>query len=109
MRFLVAEGAASGKPAWWLLDDAGRKVAWSGSTFPDRSAALAACVAFRGIAATQRYEVYLDGREQPRWRVRDERGRIIAIAATSFANRSLAVADAHRVKSGAGRATPPAA
>ncbi|MBC7462303.1 MAG: hypothetical protein H7287_13155 [Thermoleophilia bacterium] len=107
MKVVVAEGATSGKPAWWLLDDAGRRLAWSGRTFAASEEALAACRAFKAGAVGFRFEVYLDGRDESRWRVRDERGVTIALASNAFANRSLSVTDAHAARTGAGSAAGP--
>ncbi|MCW2972844.1 MAG: hypothetical protein JWN72_1117 [Thermoleophilia bacterium] len=107
MKFVVAEGATSGKPAWWLLDDAGRRLGWSGRTFRSTAEAHAACTAFKAAAVGSRFEVYLDGREQWRWRVRDERGATLALASTAFANRSDSVTDAHATRTGAGSAIGP--
>ena len=107
VRFVVAEGASSGKPAWWLVGDDGRRIAWSGRPFDDHAKALAACVAFKSKSNTFTYEVYLDTREQPRWRVRDRLGRTLALASDSFATKSLAVHDAHAVKDGARYAEGP--
>ena len=107
MKFVVAEGATSGKPAWWLLDDAGRRIAWSGRTFRTLDEARAACTAFKAGAVGFRFEVYLDGREQWRWRVRDARGKTTALASNAFVNRSDSITDAHGTRTGAGSAAGP--
>lgn len=62
MRFVV-ESSVAGRPAWWLIDDDGLVLAWSGTTYA--SLAIA-------DQAAHRFRVEPDGRQ---FRLQERRGR----------------------------------
>ncbi|MCZ4496156.1 MAG: hypothetical protein JWM25_739 [Thermoleophilia bacterium] len=96
LRFTVATGASTGKPSWWLLDDDGRRIAWAGTFYKSIADAHAAALAFKAGAQGWRYEIYMDDKDQPRWRAKDGK-KLVAAGHAPFRTRSEAVTAAHSV------------
>ncbi|HEV2888069.1 MAG TPA: hypothetical protein VGX49_14235 [Jatrophihabitans sp.] len=102
MRFEVANDRG-GRPTWWLYGDNHKLVAWAGETFASSYNAHRSAAAFKAAAKIARYEVYLDGSGQYRWRAWRSSDKVAA-SGESFSSRWAAQAAADNVRDNAGNA-----
>jgi len=102
MRFEVANDKA-GKPSWWLYANNNELVAWAGETFASLYNAERAAGAFKVAAKVARYEVYLDGAGQYRWRAWRSSDKVAA-SGEAFSSKWAAEVAAANVRDNAGNA-----
>jgi len=106
MRFVVETKAAS-EPAWWLLDDDNRVVAWAGRTFSSLAYADQAAHDFRVNADDPDYRV--DAQAGGRWRWTAWRSEEVRVAVSGdwFPDEGAARDAARRVQQQASTAMGP--
>ncbi|XBB66332.1 DUF1508 domain-containing protein [Nocardioides sp. WV_118_6] len=92
-----------GKPTWWLYAANGEQVAWAGESFASLPGAQRAAAAFKGGAASARYDIYRDAAGAWRWRAWRGSDKVAA-SGESFASEASAQRAAHNVRDNAGYA-----
>jgi len=95
-----------GKPSWWLYGDNGEMAAWAGETFASEANAIRAAQSFKAGAASARYETYVDGGGNWRWRAWRSSDKV-ASSGESFDNKGNAERAAANVRDNAGGASGP--
>lgn len=75
MRFIVDHNLAH-EPAWWLVDDKGRTIAWAGRTFETLAYADQAAHDFRVDVAEPIYRFHVRASGTWRWTAWHGEGRI---------------------------------
>jgi len=106
MKFVIERNLAS-KPAWWLLDDDNRVVAWAGRTFVSLAYADQAAHDFRVNADDPDYRVHARTGGRWRWTAWRSEGIRVAISGDWFPTEGTARAAARRVQRQAGTAIGP--
>jgi uncharacterized protein YegP (UPF0339 family) len=102
MRFEVGNNRG-GKPSWWLYANNNELVAWAGETFASLYNAHRAAAAFKAAAEVARYEVYVDGAGQYRWRAWRSSDKVAA-SGEAFSSKWAAEFAAANVRDNAGNA-----
>lgn len=97
MKFVIETNLAS-KPAWWLLDEDNRVVAWAGTTFASLAYADQAAHDFRVNAEDPDYRVHARAGGRWRWTAWRSEGIRIAVSGHSFPTEDRARAAARRVQ-----------
>ncbi|GAA3528590.1 hypothetical protein [Nocardioides daeguensis] len=87
MRFLV-ESVPPGRPAWWLIDDDGLVLAWSGRTFDTLAVADHAAHRFRVEHAGREYRMQPRPGGSWRWTAWNRAGERIAVSGDWFKSRA---------------------
>ncbi len=105
MKFVIEKNLAS-KPAWWLLDDDNRAVAWAGRTFVSLAYADQAAHDFRVNADDPDYRQAKIG-DHWRWTAWRSEGVRVAVSAGWFPDERAARDAARRVQLQAGTAIGP--
>lgn len=94
MRFLI-ESSVAARAAWWLIDDDGLVLAWSGTTFASLAIADHAAHRFRVESAGREYRFQERAGSSWRWTVWNAAGERVAVSGDWFTTRTEA-ADAVR-------------
>jgi len=97
MKFVIEANRAS-KPAWWLLDDDNRVVAWAGRTFVSLAHADQAAHDFRVNADDPDYRVQTKAGDRWRWTAWRSEGVRVAVSADWFPDEGAARDAARRVQ-----------
>jgi hypothetical protein len=97
MRFVIETNLAS-KPAWWLLDDDDRVVAWAGRTYPSLAYADQAAHDFRMNADDPDYRVRSRTGGRWQWTAWRPEGICVAVSGDWFTSAASARAAARRVQ-----------
>jgi hypothetical protein len=97
MRFIVETNVAS-RPAWWLLDDDDRVVAWAGQTFASLGYADEAAHDFRVNADDPDYRVHAKAGGRWRWSAWWPEGVRVAVSGGWFPSAAAAHEAARRVQ-----------
>jgi hypothetical protein len=105
MKFAVGRNLAS-KPAWWLVDDDERVLAWAGRTFVTLAYADQAAHDFRVNAGHPEYRFHPRSSGVWRWTAWESEIRV-AISMHGFPNEHTAREAAARVREHARRAIGP--
>jgi hypothetical protein len=106
MKFVIETNLAS-KPAWWLLDDDDRVLAWAGRTFVSLAYADQAAHDFRVNADDPDYRVQAGAGDRWRWTAWRSEGVRVAASGYSFTSEAAARDAARLVKRHAGTAIGP--
>lgn len=106
MRFLV-EFAPAGLPAWWLVDDGERVIAWSGTTFDSLAIADQAAHSFRVESDGREYRMHSGDGDTWRWTAWDGAGERVAVSGRWFGSEAEARHSALGVDDLAGAAIGP--
>lgn len=93
-------------PSWWLYGDNREQVGWAGRIFDSVNDAKAAAEYFRANVTAAVFDVYLDERNEWRWRA-FVGGDRVASSGEAFASGSNARRAAENVQVNAGSATAP--
>jgi uncharacterized protein YegP (UPF0339 family) len=104
--YFTVGNTKGGEPSWWLYGDNHEMVAWAGETFDSQSGARRACEGFKAGAATARYEAYVDGGGDWRWRASRSSDKVAA-SGESFDGRYEAERAGQNVRRNAGDASGP--
>jgi hypothetical protein len=94
MRFVV-ESSVAGHPAWWLIDDDGLVLAWSGTTYASLAVADHAAHRFRLEPVGREYRLQERPGSSWRWTAWSATGERVAVSGDWFTTRAEA-ADAVR-------------
>jgi hypothetical protein len=97
MKFVIETNLAS-KPAWWLLDDDNRVVAWAGNTFVSLAYADQAAHDFRVNADDPDYRVHAKAGGRWRWTAWRSEGIRVAVSGDWFNSEDAARDAARRVQ-----------
>ena len=89
MRFIIETNLAS-KPAWWLLDDDNRVLAWAGRTFVSLAYADQSAHDFRVNAEDPDYRVHAKAGGRWRWTAWRPEGVRVAVSADWFPSEEAA-------------------
>lgn len=106
MKFVIEKNLAS-EPAWWLLDDDNRVVAWAGRTFVSFAYADQAAHDFRVNADDSDYRVHAKARCRWRWTAWRSEGIRVAVSGGWFRDEGAARDAARGVRQQAGVAIGP--
>lgn len=106
MKFVVETDLAS-NPAWWLLDDGNRVVAWAGRTYASLAYADQAAHDFRVNADDPDYRVKAKTGGCWQWTAWRPEGIQVAVSGDWFSSETGARAAARRVRQQAGTAIGP--
>ncbi|MGH3507758.1 MAG: hypothetical protein ACRDO2_11195 [Nocardioidaceae bacterium] len=106
MKFIIETNLAS-KPAWWLLDDDNRVVAWAGRTFASLAHADEAAHDFRINADDPDYRVHARTGGPWRWAAWRTEGIRVAVSGGGFPSEEAARDAARRVQKQARTAMGP--
>jgi hypothetical protein len=106
MKFVIEMNLAS-KPAWWLLDDDSRAVAWAGRTYLTLAHADQAAHDFRVNADDPDYRVQSNSGGRWQWTAWRPEGIRVAVSSDWFASEVAARAAARRVQNQACSAIGP--
>jgi hypothetical protein len=97
MKFVIDTNLAS-KPAWWLLDDDSRVVAWAGRTYLSLASADQAAHDFRVNTDDPDYRVQTNNRGCWQWTAWQPEGIRVAVSGDWFTSEVAARAAARRVQ-----------
>ncbi|QWF20508.1 hypothetical protein KM427_16145 [Nocardioides sp. LMS-CY] len=97
MKFVIEANLAS-KPAWWLLDDDDRVVAWAGRTFVSLAHADQAAHDFRVNADDPDYRIHTKSGGSWRWTAWRSEGDRVAVSGDWFPDKAAARDAARRVQ-----------
>ncbi len=106
MKFIIETNLAS-EPAWWLLDDDDRVLAWAGKTFPNLAYADQAAHDFRVNSDDPDYRVHARAGGRWQWTAWRSEGIRVAVSADWFPDEATAREAARRVRLQAGTAIGP--
>jgi hypothetical protein len=106
MRFLV-ESSVARQAAWWLIDDEGLVLAWSGVTFASLALADHAAHRFRLEPDGREFRIQERAGSSWRWTAWDASGERVAVSGDWFATRAEAGDAARRMAGLAGAAIGP--
>ena len=97
MKFVIERNLAS-RPAWWLLDDDNRVVAWAGRTFVGLALADQAAHDFRVNADDPDYRIQAKAGDRWRWTAWRSEGVRVAVSGDWFPDKGAARDAARRVQ-----------
>ena len=97
MKFVIETNLAS-KPAWWLLDDDNRVVAWAGKTFVSLADADQAAHEFRVNVDDPDYRFHAKAGGRWRWSAWHAAGIRVAVSGDWFLSEDDARNSARRVQ-----------
>jgi hypothetical protein len=97
MKFVIETNQES-RPAWWLLDDDNRVVAWAGRTFASLAHADQAAHDFRVNADDPDYRIQSKAGDRWRWTAWRPEGVRVAVSAPWFPDEGAARDAARRVQ-----------
>lgn len=106
MKFVIDKNLAS-KPAWWLVDDDDRVLAWAGRTFFSLGAADEAAHEFRVGPDDPDYRVYEESGGTWRWAAWQTATNRVAVSGQTFLSKRKAVHAALAVRQQASTALGP--
>lgn len=106
MKFVIERNLAN-RPAWWLLDDDDRVVAWAGRTFVSLAHADQAAHDFRVNADGPDYRVHAKTESRWRWTAWRSEGGRVAVSGDWFRDEGAARDAARRVRQQASTAIGP--
>ncbi|WP_439939131.1 hypothetical protein ACS3YM_05830 [Nocardia sp. N13] len=97
MKFVIETNLAS-EPAWWLLDDDNRVVAWAGRAYPSLAYADQAAHDFRLNADDPDYRVQVNTAGSWQWTAWRPEGIRVAVSGDRFSSEAAARSAARRVQ-----------
>jgi hypothetical protein len=97
MKFVIGTNLAC-EPAWWLLDDDNRVVAWAGRTYPSLAYADQAAHDFRVNADDPDYRVRRKRGGRWQWTAWRPEGVRVAVSGGWFISEASALSAARRVQ-----------
>ena len=101
--YFTVTNTTAGQPSWWLYSANHKRVAWAGESFASLSNARRAAESFKAGAKNARYEIYLDGGSQYRWRAWRSSDKVAA-SGEAFSSEYAAQRSAENVRDNAGTA-----
>ncbi|MBM7518260.1 hypothetical protein [Nocardioides nitrophenolicus] len=106
MRFVV-ESVVAGHPAWWLIDNDGLVLAWSGTTYASLAIADHAAHRFRVDPEGREYRTEVRGDDSWRWTAWNPAGERVAVSGDYFTTSVEASDAADRMSALAGDSIGP--